>query len=110
LQTRRDSPGSWVTRVDGRLEADGFQTRLVGRVGTPASAKVVAAAWTVVMLFFLVIGTVIGVADRSIAHLAEGVGCSLLGLSIFHGYVVAGGRTRPGEIDYLKAWLVDRLV
>jgi hypothetical protein len=110
LAARPDSLWNpWFTQLSARLEADGFQTRLTGRFGAPWSAKLFTAFWTTVLLLVLLAGVATGVAHRSAADVAESIGFSLLGLVIPHGFVVAGGRSRPGEIAYLKHWLAERL-
>ena len=95
----------WRARLSGHLEADGFQTRLAGRSGMGAPRKAAVVGWTALMLLVWLAG----VASRSVEQAAANTAYSMLGLSIVHGFVVAAGRSRPGEIAYLRFWLADRL-
>jgi hypothetical protein len=110
LEARRGSVRTpWVTQVNARLEADGFQTRLVGRVGIPLFVKAVAVAATMLVLFLLAVGTVAGIADRAAGPMMGSIALSAVGLTILHSFVVAAGRSRPADIAYVKYWLTERL-
>jgi hypothetical protein len=71
--------------------------------------KAAVVGWTAIMLFLWLVGTSIGVASRWVEQVAASTGSAVLGLSIVHGFMVAAGRARGGEIVFWKSWSADRL-